>query len=89
MKYYAVILTMLDEEKNKQYRPDHLAFLEQKANEGKLFAKGPFTDGAGGLVIYKGESLAEIEEIVSQDPYVIRGARGYKIHEWNMEVIGE
>lgn len=46
---------------------------------------GRFTDGAGGLVIYKGASLEQVEELVNTDPYIINGARKYEIHEWDME----
>ncbi len=84
MKYFAVFLPMKDEEKSKQYRPEHLAYLQGKLDEGYIFAKGPFVDGTGGLVIYKANTIEEAEEIVKQDPYVINGARGYKIHEWQM-----
>ncbi|WP_010094348.1 YciI family protein [Ornithinibacillus scapharcae] len=84
MKYFAVFLPMKDEEKSKQHRPEHLAFLQGKLEEGYIFAKGPFVDGAGGLVIYQANSLEEAEAIVKQDPYVIIGARGYEIHEWQM-----
>ncbi|MFA1821937.1 YciI family protein [Virgibacillus oceani] len=86
MKYFAVLLPMLDEEKSKRWRADHLAYLNQKAEEGKIFAKGRFTDGAGGLVIYKGEQLEEVEQLVKEDPYIIREARKYEIHEWEMTV---
>ncbi|GAB3794544.1 YciI family protein [Virgibacillus kimchii] len=84
MKYFAVFLPMADEEKSQKWRPDHLDYLKQKAEEGKVFAKGRFTDGAGGLVIYKSESLAAVEALVEKDPYVIHGARTYEIHEWDM-----
>lgn len=30
MNYYAVFLSIRDEEKNKKYRLDHLAYLEEK-----------------------------------------------------------
>ncbi len=68
------------------YRPDHLEYLKQLAERGHVFAKGRFTDGAGGLVIYQAKSLAEVEQFVKQDPYVQNGARGYEIHEWAMTV---
>ncbi|GAB3069122.1 YciI family protein [Virgibacillus ainsalahensis] len=84
MKYFAVFSPMKDEEKSKQYRPQHLEYLDEKGKEGHVFAKGRFTDGAGGLVIYKADSYEEVEEIVKQDPYVVSGARGYEIHEWEM-----
>ena len=84
MKYFAALSPMLDEGKSQSYRSDHLAYLEEKENEGKVFAKGRFTDGTGGMVIYIAENFEEAEEIVKHDPYVIQGARGYEIHEWVM-----
>lgn len=86
MKYFAVLLPMLDEEKSKKWRPYHLDYLNKKAEEGKVFAKGRFTDGTGGLVIYKEENFAAAEELVKQDPYIIHQARTYEIHEWEMTV---
>lgn len=58
MKYFAVFSPMLDEEKNKHYRPDHLAFIQEQLDKGNIFAKGRFADGAGGLVIYQADSYA-------------------------------
>ena len=84
MNYYAVFSPMKDEKKSKQYRPDHLEYLKQLAEEGHVFAKGKFTDGTGGLVIYQAKDYEEVEQLVKQDPYVIQGARDYKIHEWAM-----
>ncbi|UUZ97208.1 YciI family protein [Paenibacillus sp. P25] len=75
---------MLDAEKSQQYRTDHLEYLALRESEGRIFARGRFVDGAGGLVIYRAESEADVLEWVKQDPYVARGARGYQIHEWDM-----
>jgi uncharacterized protein YciI len=86
MSYFAVFSPMLDQEKNVTFRPGHLAYLKEKAEEGKVFAKGRFTDGTGGLVIYIAENHDEVEAIVKKDPYVASGARGYEIHEWEMTV---
>jgi len=84
MKYYAALLLLIDEEKNRTVRPRHLVFLAQQESEGKIFARGPFTDGAGGLVIYQAESLAEARELANSDPYVAEGARRLELHEWAM-----
>lgn len=84
MTYFAVFSPMLDEDKSKLYRPNHLDFIKKQLEDGHVFAKGRFTDGAGGLVIYQANSLAEAEGIVKQDPYVVKGARGFEIHEWEM-----
>jgi uncharacterized protein len=84
MKYFAVFLPMKDEEKSKLYRPDHLTYLQQKLEAGYIFAKGPFADGTGGLVIYKADSFEQVEAMVKADPYVVKEARGFEIHEWTM-----
>lgn len=84
MNYFAVLLPMLDEEKSKQYRPDHLHYLQQQSEAGTIFAKGRFTDGSGGLVIYQADQFATVEKLVKADPYVVYGARSYTIHEWDM-----
>ncbi|MBP1970706.1 uncharacterized protein YciI [Virgibacillus natechei] len=86
MKYFAVLLPMKDEEKSKEYRADHLAYLETKAKEGNIFAKGRFSDGSGGLIIYKAESLEEAENMAKQDPYVTSNARDLEVHEWTMTI---
>lgn len=87
MKYFAVISSMLDMDKNKQYREEHLDYLKLLGKKGKVFAKGRFTDAAGGLVIYKGESVEEVKSLVDNDPFIIKGARSYQIHEWEMTLI--
>ncbi|MEN1967179.1 YciI family protein [Lentibacillus sp. N15] len=84
MKYFAVFSPMLDAEKSEHYRPDHLNFIQKQLDNGRIFAKGRFADGAGGLVIYQANDYAEVEALVKQDPYVVKGARGYEIHEWEM-----
>ncbi|SFJ34423.1 3-hydroxyisobutyrate dehydrogenase [Paenibacillus sp. UNC496MF] len=83
-KHFAVFLPMLDPEKSVNYRAEHLQFLADNRAAGRLHANGRFVDGAGGLVIYRGSSLEEVEDLVKQDPYVRLGARGYAIHEWEI-----
>lgn len=84
MKYFAVFLPMKDEEKSRQHRPAHLEFLAQKREAKHAVMFGRFVDGAGGLVIYQGESLEQVESWVKEDPYIVSGARDYDIHEWEI-----
>jgi uncharacterized protein YciI len=84
MKYFAAILHMLDSERNKTLRPQHLAFLQEQESKGRIFARGPFSDGAGGLVIYQAESLEEARSFAESDPYVAGGARRLELHPWEM-----
>lgn len=85
MKYFAVFISMKSEALSKQHRPEHLAFLETHRNAGNILMNGRFTDGSGGLVIYRGEDESKIESLVNEDPYIKLGARNYEIREWDME----
>ncbi|MFC0472511.1 NAD(P)-binding domain-containing protein [Halalkalibacter kiskunsagensis] len=84
LKTFAVFLPMKDAVKSQTYRASHLQFLDDRRNEGVLYANGRFVDGAGGLVIYLARSEKEVEDWVRKDPYIIEGARDYEIHEWEM-----
>jgi uncharacterized protein len=86
MKYFAAMLNMKDTEKNTQYRQQHVDFLTAKEKDGKIFARGRFTDGEGGLVIYIAESSEEALKLAESDPYVASGARFLELHEWDMKV---
>ena len=86
MKYFAAMLNMKDPEKNVQYRQQHVDFLTENEKKGKIFARGRFTDGKGGLVIYIAESQAEAMKLAESDPYVVSGARFLELHEWDMKV---
>lgn len=87
MGYYAAISKMVSLEKNKQFREVHLDYLKKLGAEGKVFAKGRFTDSTGGLVIYKADTLEEAKGMAEGDPFIIEGARTYEIHEWEMNLI--
>jgi uncharacterized protein len=85
MKYFVALLHVVDEEKNRSVRPRHLAFLDERESRGQVFARGPFTDGTGGLVIYCAASLDEAQDLAASDPYVLEGARRLELHEWTMK----
>lgn len=84
LKHFAVFLPMKDAALSQQYRAQHLQFLDERRREGLLLANGRFVDGAGGLVIYRAETIEEVEAWVKRDPYVVHEARGYEIHEWDV-----
>jgi len=86
MRYYAAFLKMQDPSKNQELRPQHIEFLERGGKEGKIYARGRFADGSGGLVIYLAESLEEARRLAESDPYVTSGARSLELHEWDMKL---
>jgi len=86
MKYFCAFLKMKDAEKNEIYRPQHMEFLVEKEKEGKIFARGRFTEGKGGLVVYTADSFEEAKKLAESDPLVLNGARFLELYEWEMKV---
>jgi uncharacterized protein len=84
MAYYAAILHMEKPELNQEYRQAHLDYLQALVEQGKVHLKGPFLDGAGGLVVYKADSLEEAQTLAEEDPYVKEGVRRLELHEWGI-----
>lgn len=69
-------------ELNQEYRPLHLEYLDRLEQQGRVFAKGPFADGSGGMVIYIADTMEEARELAEGDPYVVKGVRRLELREW-------
>jgi len=81
---FAVMLKIGDQATRDAVRPVHREYLQKLMTDGKLFEAGPFTDGAGSLLIYEAADEAEARAILAGDPYsqtpgVIESA---DIREW-------
>lgn len=85
MAHYAAILHIVDPEKRKELLPKHREFLFSMREQGKIYAMGPFVDGAGGLVIYVADSLEEAQAMAEKDPYVSEKALRLELHEWRIK----
>lgn len=86
MKYFAAFLKMKDTEKNKSYRQQHIDFLTLQEKAGNIFARGRFSEGKGGLIIYISPSFDEALKMAESDPYVSLGARTLEVFEWDMKI---
>lgn len=82
LKYFVAILETIDPEKDKEILAVHKEYLQKYIDEGKIFAKGPFTDHSGGLIIYKVESYEEAKTLAENDPVVLENSRKLTLKEW-------
>lgn len=82
MTSFAVFVTELDNSKKEQYFADHMKYLDDLREQGTIVANGKFADGSLGLIIFRSESQAEVEDIVARSPFAIHGVREFKVHEW-------
>jgi uncharacterized protein YciI len=84
LAYYAANLHMLDAKKNDEIRPLHIEYLDKLDGEGKIFARGPYKDGTGGLVVYIAETFEEAWDIAANDPHVLENTRRLELKEWQL-----
>lgn len=88
MSAYAVVYTYVPEsEEMAAIRPTHVEFLKKLHEEGTLLVSGRLleTDPEGALLIIKGDSVSEIENIMNQDPIYDGGfVANRRIGKWNV-----
>lgn len=84
MAHFAAILHMQKPELNLQFRQQHLDYLQGLEGQGKIFARGPFTDGSGGMVVYIADNMEEAKQLAENDPYVLEGVRRLELKEWGI-----
>lgn len=85
MPLFAVTLKFTDNvERRLEVRPTHREYLKKLLEEGKLHESGPFVDDSGALLIYDAADIAEVQELLANDPYAPNGiVESATINEWN------
>lgn len=84
MGYYAALLHMIDVQKNEETRPAHIKYLEELDKQGKIYARGPFSDQSGGLVVYIADTFEEALSLAEQDPHVAQKSRRLELKQWQI-----
>ena len=79
---YAAILKMIDPVKDAEILEEHIEYLNKYIANGKIFAKGPFLDHSGGLVIFQTENIEAAKQLIDNDPVIIHNTRTYELKEW-------
>jgi uncharacterized protein YciI len=75
---------MLNKAKNLEVRPRHIEYLDKLDKAGKIFARGPFSDESGGLVVYIADSYEEALTLAENDPHVVFESRRLELKEWKV-----
>jgi len=85
---YVVLRRPVDLSRLNELLPSHLEWAIQSEKRGELFASGPFMqdDGVpgagGGMSIFRADSVAEVERILSGDPFIQQGVYAVDIKKW-------
>jgi uncharacterized protein YciI len=85
MSTFAVTYTFSAEpEEVNQIRPTHREWLAEQLADGSLLASGPMVDRPAALLIFKADSIEQLNALLDQDPYEIAGVIGERtIEAWN------
>ena len=83
---YAAILKMIDPVKDAEILEEHIEYLNKYIANGKIFAKGPFLDHSGGLVIFQTENIEAAKQLIDNDPVIILNTRTYELKEWKSNI---
>ena len=86
MILYAAILKTIDPKRDAEVLDEHIGYLQKYIDQGKIYAKGPFTDHSGGLVIYNVDTYEEAKAIIENDPVIRENSRTYTLKEWRSNI---
>lgn len=82
MPYYIAYLEILNKKKDAEILAEHKAYLQKYLEMGKIYAKGPFLDHSGGIIIYKTKTEDEALKIATKDPVIRDGSRKMTFKAW-------
>ena len=65
----------------------HLAWMKQQHDSGKILFSGPTSDRKYGVYVIRAADRAEAEKIAAGDPYTAAGFSGFELLEWEVHQI--
>jgi uncharacterized protein YciI len=66
---------------------DHLVWMKQQHESGKILFSGPAADRKYGIYVIRAASKAEAETIAGSDPYTAAGFTAFELLEWEIHQI--
>jgi uncharacterized protein YciI len=86
--YVALSKAVAKPEQMSPFVAEHLHYMNQLENEGKLFASGPFIQEGvlvgDGLTILQAASLEEAHALMSAEPLIKLGLREFDLRPWEL-----
>lgn len=67
----------------EQLVASHMAFIERGYASGLFLASGAKVPRSGGIIIARGQSVADIEALITGDPFHMAGVAKYRITEFD------
>ncbi len=65
-----------------QYVPAHKAYVQELITKGHQAKTGYWKECAGGMLLFRANSLEEAQKIVEQDPLIMHHCVKYEVYQW-------
>ena len=65
----------------------HLAWMKQQHEAGRILFSGPTTDRKYGVYVIRARSKDEAEKLAASDPYTAAGFTSFELLEWDVHQI--
>jgi len=65
----------------------HLVWMKQQHESGKILFSGPTTDRKYGVYVIRAASKTDAEQIAASDPYTAAGFAAFELLEWEVHQI--
>lgn len=82
MPFFVAIMETIDAAKDAEILDSHKAYLQHHIDIGNIYAKGPFTDHSGGLIILKTDTLEIAQNVMDNDPVSLNNTRKITLKQW-------
>src|SRR5215510_9085678 len=69
---------------SEQQLGEHGNYLLSLHSKGILKIAGPFTDDAGGAIMFSARNLDDAKDIVMKDPAIVRSIFMFELHPWGV-----
>lgn len=64
-------------------RPEHRAWLDALVDAGTVLSSGPYPNGTGALLIFRGDDERSLSELLTEDPFAKLGLiEAVRVVEW-------
>lgn len=87
--FIAIITYKKPVEEVNRFLGPHCDFLSAYISIGNIIAAGPQNPASGGVILLKADSCEEVDDIISRDPWNVRGLVDYQIVEFIPTMIGD
>ena len=89
MKCFIVEGTLKTEQVEENTMNKHKAYSQKAMDAGVIVMSGLKSDMSGGLFIMKAESLEQVEEYLSAEPFKVAGIQEYRVIEYMPHYINQ